>query len=324
MSVSEPSRFVGRARELGELERVFGEVKHPFSDRPGRAVAIRGRRRVGKSRLVTEFARKTSAPSFYYLAIGASVGAELSRFIDALAVSSLPGARAVADFPVPTTWSQALTMLSALIPSDTPSVVVIDEVPYMARRDDGFEGSLQAAWDSSLAAKPVMLLLVGSNQSEMERLTSHGRPFFGRSVDTELRPLRPKDVMEATGLSAPEAIDAYLITGGFPPLVTAWERETSVAEYLETALSSSLSPLIAHGERVLASEFAVDDAGSDVLRAIGSDSRTFTTIGRASGVTSEATLSRALDALTSLGVVTKDVPLAAKAANYGLYRIADP
>ena len=73
-------------------------------------------------------------------------------------------------------------MLAAVLP-DAPSVVVIDEVPWLAEQDDVLEGALQAAWDRLLARWPVLLLLV-------------------------LGPLNPADTGRALGLEAVDAVDA--------------------------------------------------------------------------------------------------------------------
>jgi len=316
--------FVGRHRELAELHRLLAEVADPPDDRPGRAIAIRGRRRIGKSRLVTEFASQVELPTLYYLAEGSQPEAELRRFAAAMESSSLPGARSVGSLAVPTRWGEAFATLAAALPPDSPSVVILDEMPYLAKRDDGFEGALQAAWDQALSHLPVLLVLVGSNQSEMQRLTSYGRPFYGRSVDLELRALHPRDVAELTGLSAADAIDAYTITGGFPPLVTTWPRGLSVPKYLDQAFSSSLSPLIVSGERSLSSEFRSELLASDVLRAIGTGSRTFTAISNDAAIGSASTLTRALNELAERSIIALDEPLSLKAPTYRQYRVADP
>lgn len=58
--------FVGRARELAALGRQLDWVRRGAggADR-GRVVLLRGRRRVGKSRLVTEFVARSGLPSVH-------------------------------------------------------------------------------------------------------------------------------------------------------------------------------------------------------------------------------------------------------------------
>lgn len=49
------------------------------------------------------------------------------------------------------------------LPTDTPTVIVLDEIPYLAREDPTFEGSLQKVFDRHLSRLPVLLILVGSD-----------------------------------------------------------------------------------------------------------------------------------------------------------------
>jgi hypothetical protein len=61
-----------------------------------------------------------------------------------------------------------------------------------------------------------LLILVGSDISVMEAPQSYGHPFSGRATKMTVNPLHVGDVRTATGLGAAEAVDALLITGGFP------------------------------------------------------------------------------------------------------------
>ena len=316
--------FVGRARELGDLNWLLEQVRNPTSDRPAKAVALRGRRRVGKSRLVTEFVHRAKLPSFYFVAEGGRPAIERQNFMSAIAASTLPQASSWVPTQSPETWSATLSQLTPFIPNNSPSIIVIDEVSYLTSNDDGFEGALQSIWDRTWSKLPLLLVLIGSNRSEMERLTSHGRPFYGRAVDKEIKPLNPADVKQMTGLDAANAIDAYLVTGGLPTLVTSWPKGQNVAEYLVENLKSSLSPLVITGERVLSSEYPVEVQAKDVLRAIGSDARTFTAIGNHSKINQPGTLVRCLEQLVERGIVAIDEPLSTAASRHKMYRVDDP
>src|SRR5919109_1285493 len=83
--------FVGRTRELETLDRELGKVAVGVGgERPGRCVMLRGRRRVGKSRLVERFAERSGAPFLFYAATGASPGADLARLARDAQSSTLP------------------------------------------------------------------------------------------------------------------------------------------------------------------------------------------------------------------------------------------
>ncbi|MFJ2307718.1 ATP-binding protein [Streptomyces sp. NPDC087787] len=136
------------------------------------------------------------------------------------------------------------------VPDDVPSIAVIDEVPWLVEQDPEFEGALQTVWDRHLSAKPVLLILVGSDMPMMEALQSYGRPFFGRAAKTTVRPLHLGDVQAMTGLDAADAVDALLITGtgGFPEIVQSWRPGVGRADFLHEAVANPLSPLLVAGE----------------------------------------------------------------------------
>ena len=81
-----------------------------------------------------------------------------------------------------------------------------------------------APWDRELSRKPVLLILVGSDLSMMEALTSYGRPFHQRGTQLRVGPLNPADIAAMTGLAAAGAFDAALVTGGLPIICARWRH----------------------------------------------------------------------------------------------------
>src|ERR1044071_7066270 len=137
--------FVGRRQELAMLERELQKVAAGVSgERPGRCVMLRGRRRVGKSRLVERFAERSGAPFLFYAATGASPGGDLARLARDAPAATLPFA-GVGGAARPESWDAAFDVLAAALPADRTSVLVIDEVPYLMDADGAFEGTLQRA-----------------------------------------------------------------------------------------------------------------------------------------------------------------------------------
>lgn len=193
-------RFIGRENELRVLGAAFEKVREGGgSQKPGECILLRGRRRVGKSSLVEEFLSRAEVPYLFFTAAGGSAEDELTELLDAAASSTLPERSLFAE-EAPTQWNAAFRLLAEILPDDSPSVVVIDEVPYLMDRIDAFEGMLQRAWDRLLSRKPVLLLLVGSDLSMMEALNSYDRPFHQRGREMVLGPLNPADIGDMIGL----------------------------------------------------------------------------------------------------------------------------
>src|SRR5512139_1223278 len=162
--------FKGRSGDLELLRRQLRQVGDGTGGTRGRAVIVTGRRRVGKSRLVQEFCDRAGLSYVVFQATrGRNAVTERSDFADAIAQSGLSGAEAVAGFQAGD-WNQALRALALAVPGDRPSIAVLDEVPWLMEQDNEFEGALQTVWDRHLSAKPVLLILVGSDLSVMEAL----------------------------------------------------------------------------------------------------------------------------------------------------------
>lgn len=316
--------FIGRQREIGLLERFVDRVRAGGrAGRPGRAVLMRGRRRVGKSRLAEEFVERSGLPYLYFTASAQrSTELDLRGFVAAGAASTLPAATRFAG-QHPHDWDAALSLLAATLPDDGPSIVVIDEMPYLIANDSGFEGSLQKVFDRELSRRPVLLLCIGSDLAMMEALNEYGRPFHQRAAEMIVPPLNPADTAQMLGLSAADAFDAFLISGGLPLILDEWPHGASLEEYLADALTDPTSALLVSGERALAAEFPEDAQARQVLGAIGSGERTNALIGRAADLPS-ASLARALRLLTDKRIVEALTPLSIRPSKETRYIVADP
>jgi AAA+ ATPase superfamily predicted ATPase len=317
--------FVGRDRELATLQRMLRRVEAGGrAGRPGRAILMRGRRRVGKSRLAEEFVERAAVPYLFFTASAqSSVEADLRLFVEAAEASDLPG-RVVFAGQSPTTWDAALRLLASALPSDRPAVVIIDEMPYLVANDPGFEGSFQKLFDRELSRLPVLLLCIGSDLAMMEALNDYGRPFHQRATEMVVPPLNPRDVAGMLDLRPADAFDAYLVTGGLPLILDEWPRGAAVTTYLADVLGDPTSALLVSAERALAAEFPAQAQARRVLGAIGAGERTFSLVGRAAGGLPHGSLSRALALLAHKRLVEAATPLSTRPSRETRYFVTDP
>ena len=285
---------------------------------------MRGRRRVGKSRLVEEFVDRAGVPHLFFTASAQpTVAADLQLFVSTAAGSTLPGAALFAA-QSPATWDAALTLLAAALPTDRPSVVVLDEMPYLIATDPGFEGTLQKVFDRELSRRPILLVCIGSDLAMMEALNDYGRPFHQRATEMVVPPLSPHDVGAMLDQSPAEAFDAYLVTGGLPLILDEWSPGGTLPDYLAEAVTDPTSALLVSGERALAAEFPAQSQAGVVLRAIGSGERTFSSIARAAGGMPQASLTRALRLLSEKRIVDVALPLSTRPSRETRYLVSDP
>ncbi len=316
--------FIGRERELGVLHSMFDRVRAAIgTDRPGQCVLMRGRRRIGKSALAEEFLRRENVPHLFYTAARTSSEEELAELLVGVEECSLPRREVFAE-ERPGTWTTALRLIADAVDDDSPAIIVIDEVPYLMDRVDSFEGQLQRAWDRYLCRKPILLSLIGSDLSMMEALDSYDRPFHQRGTQMVIGPLNPAEIQDMLALDAASALEAAMVTGGLPLVCGEWPSGAPLWDFLESSLSNPVSALLVSAERSVAAEFPADAAATDILRAIGSEERTFTNIARAAGGVSHSTLGRAVDLLTTKGIVVGELPISLRPSRERRYRISDP
>ncbi len=158
----------------------------------------------------------------------------------------------------------------------------------------------------------------------MEALGEYGRPLFGRFRELVLPPLSPSEVARILGLGASEALDAYLVTGGFPRLVSLWRDDETPMDFVRRELGEVAAPLIVTAERVLGAELPAHLAARDVLRAIGAGERSFDAIGRDVGL-SATTLERSLAVLDAKRLTMRSLPYSSRPnPRTPRYVLADP
>lgn len=311
--------FVGRARELAWLVARLDRVRE--SGR-GEFVAVRGRRQVGKSTLVEEFITRSAVPAMFFTASkGSDDPHELAELLRTAEEAGGELAETVASVR-PENWSAALRLLAGGI--TRPTVLVLDEFPWLVAGRDDLEGTLLTAWDRQLSRVPVLLVVLGSDLSMMEQLGGYGRPLHQRMRELVLEPLTVAETQDMIDLDAPRAVDAQLVTGGFPRLLQDWGRGVAPMAFVAEQLTDSTSPLVVVGERVLTAEFPPSTQARDVLVAIGAGHTTFGHLGRSTGI-NQGSLSRTLGVLSQeRRVVSVERPLSSTPSRLTQYTVADP
>ena len=312
--------FIGRERYF---EAIRDELTAVRETRAGRFISMRGRRRVGKSRLVEEFLRAEGIPYVFYTASRESLEKELVAFTSDIASSALPQAEEVREGMTFGTWQGALRWLASS--STEPTVVVIDELPYLIEQDGSIEATLQTAWDRFLSRAPVLLIVVGSDLSMMEALSSYDRPLYGRPTkEMVVEPLTPYEMTTMLGIEPEQTFDTFLAIGGFPQIAQNWRGAPSLWKFLERELNDPTSSLVVNGERILRAEFPKALQAADVLKVIGAGERTFSNIsGRLEGIPATS-LTRSLKTLIDDKRVASELqPLSTREADEPRYIVAD-
>jgi AAA+ ATPase superfamily predicted ATPase len=202
--------FVGRSRELEILDNLWQSSK-------ARLLILYGRRRVGKTRLLTHWLQQHESDALYYVAEPASALTQLRSFSQALMNFIDPEVEVPPDFTF-SSWELAFRQL-ALRAQERRFALFIDEVTYLIDVNPDFVGTLQKTWDLWLSNANLLLALAGSQMGLMRKyLLDYAAPLHGRATaQMQLPPLPYGTTKEYfPEYDATERVTLYAMWGGGP------------------------------------------------------------------------------------------------------------
>jgi len=220
--------FFGREDLLAQLSELFEK-------RTSSLVTCRGRRRIGKSTLVEEFARRSAARFIKLEGLRPKDGMTNA---DQLAFFAKKLSRQVGhSIDVPADWYSAFVLLDAAVREGEKTVVLLDEISWMAFDDLTFPEVLKNAWDDLLKKhRRLVLVLCGSVSSWIRKNVIENRAYVGRrSLDVVVPELSLTDCVRFWGRHADridprEIIDVLSVTGGVPRYLEEVNPRRSASE----------------------------------------------------------------------------------------------
>ncbi len=224
--MTEKLKFVGRAFELDYLDRQYEEPQ-------GSLCVIYGRRRIGKTRLLTHWLENREVPGCYWLATDSSPAA-LLRSLSHTVYEQIHGRPPVeADYTY-YDWAELFREITRLVEgSRQKQVIILDEFTYAIEAYPDLPYKLQAAWDHQLKDKPIMLVLSGSHIGMMEEgVLVQRSPLYGRSTGLlKLEQLPFKDVRASfPKYDIASCIALYSVLGGVPYYLERIDPSRSVVD----------------------------------------------------------------------------------------------
>lgn len=305
--------FIGRERELATLERLYRKPEFQFP-------AIYGRRRVGKTTLISRFVE--DKPTVFYTAIEGNLPANLRLLSAAIRAFEAPDADP-SSAPVYRDLYEALDAVFRMAASRR-LVFVIDEYPYLAKADPSVSSMLQGLIDRYRDGSQLYLILCGSSLSFMrEQLLDDKSPLYGRR--TAQIELSPFDFFDALGffpgVPATDALQYYAMAGGVPLYLRQFDPALSLEENVCEAFLSPESLLYDEPTNLVKQEVQKAAPFNAVIQAIAEGRSQNNEIATAVGVqTSELTYY--LKELRSIGLVSREMPVVA-GSRRAVYRLSD-
>ena len=317
--------FFGRKDEIESFDRLWAL--------PGSSLAVcRGRRRVGKSSLVEEFARRSKV-RFIKLE-GIAPGENVDNETQLAAFSRQLNEQCGVSFPVPENWFEAFSLLDKALPKRARAVVLLDEISWMGKYDPAFPGELKYAWDNRFSKhERKVFVLCGSVSAWIAKNILRSKGFVGRiSLNLVLKELPIRDCLGFWGAKAGlvdtrEIIDVLSVVGGIPEYLRLIDPSESADANIKRLCFSPTGILLDEFDAIF------DDVVEEnlatrrkMLGALSECSLTGREIAERIGLEYNGHVSENLFALEEAGFVAKDAgvnPDNGKVSSICRYRICD-
>lgn len=247
-------KFYGREDEIKSLRR-----EDELSLRTARFTVVTGRRRIGKTELISQALARTDGTYLYLLLVRQgekSLCAALQRSIE----EQLGPKIAI--------YGKAERLIDLMkvvfeLAKETRLTVVIDEFQEMDYINSAFYGDLQGLWDRVHTTYKIHLVVSGSVNRMMNKiLFSYSEPLYGRcTTHFKIRPF-PVSVLKQIlrdahpKFKATDLLDLWAITGGVAKYVKLLidARAYTRTKMLETVFALN-SPFFDEGRASLVQEF---------------------------------------------------------------------
>ncbi len=259
--------FIGREKELEKLNSL---LRRDIAS----LVVIKGRRRIGKSRLIKEFAKKFKTYDFMGLPPEPETSAQTQRdeFARYLRQHCLVPASATKD------WGDLFTLLAQQT-AQGRVIIVLDEISWMAHADPTFLGKLKSIWDLYFSQNPkLILILCGSVSSWIEknilRNTGYlGRPTLQMTIHELALNYCNKFWKNNTNISTFEKLKLLSVTGGVPRYLELIDPKLSAENNIKNLCFDSDSPLFAEFEYIFSDIYGKKNATYQSIVSVLSDGK---------------------------------------------------
>lgn len=309
------NQFVDRIAEMKTLQAEYEKKEAAL-------IIVYGRRRVGKTTLLTEFMK--DKPGIYFLATQEAEAMNQNEFKER--VAEFTGNDLLKEASV-SKWDIIFRQLVAYKP-EQKKVIVIDEFQYLGKSNPAFPSIFQRIWDEILKESNVCVILCGSLISMMLSQTlAYDSPLYGRrtaQIRLKQVPFRYYgDFFKA--LSRQKQIEHYAVTGGVPKYMESFLECEDIYEGIEKCILNQSGYLYEEPYFLLQQEVSEIGSYFSILRAIAFGNHRLSEI--ASALEVKATdLTRPLKTLIDLDLLEREVPVTEKnpqKSKKGLYKITD-
>ncbi len=315
--------FYGRHRELNILKELLDK-------RSASLVVIRGRRRIGKSRLAEKFCESFSKSyTFVGLPPEKNVTAEMERDHFANALEEQTGLQGLRRDD----WDFLFYNLSQFTKTGK-ILIILDEINWMGKKDPTFLGKLKTAWDVHFKKNPeLIMILSGSVSTWIEKNILSSTGYFGRvELDIVLKELPLYDCNHfwrpyEEKISAYEKFKILCATGGVPRYLESIDPKISAEENIRRLFYRKEGLFFTEFDRIFSDLFAKKSpVYKKLVQRLAEGPAELEDIYHALGKAKSGIYSEYLEDLQKTGYVSRDFTWGIKEGKYttvSQFRLSD-
>jgi AAA+ ATPase superfamily predicted ATPase len=302
--------FIGRESELSWLDGLYRKDDFQF-------VVLYGRRRVGKTAVISEFLQ--GKKSIFFSAQQYDDKTALKLFSEK--VYSCFG---IDDVPVFENWNQAFEFIANRVQKKRLTLV-LDEFPYLAGANRSIPSILQNITDHRFKNSKLFLILCGSSMSFMERgVLSEKSPLYGRlTSQMEILPFSYFDAARFfPRYSLSDKVMAYGICGGVPQYLIHIKDSRSLGDNVVAAVLAKASPLYEEPKNLLKEELRTPVVYNSIIEAIAKGQTRLNDIATKTDIPRDKCL-KYIRSLITLRLIERETPAGEKPGKRSIYKLTD-
>lgn len=309
-------RFVDRQQDLADLDRLLARDGAQF-------LLVYGRRRVGKTTLLTRWAADSGCPFVYWVASRNTPAVLRRGLAEALWRLEDPGAEA----PIFPSWQTLFRQMAKTV-GDRRVILILDEFAYVVESSPPLPSELQNAWDHLFKYSNVFLVVAGSHVGMMERLRRYQSPLYGRfTAQLPVAPLPFGALAEFfPRYTAVERVAVYAILGGIPAYLERFDDRQTIKANVQVEVFDRTGMFCLEPFALIGDEVREPRNYIAILHAIGGGNHTIERIAQATGLQRSNAGGRYLKRLQELHLVERRVPATVprdKRTTLGRYYLKD-
>lgn len=290
-------KFIGRERELDKLGKAIESEEMTVA-------LIYGRRRVGKSELVSQAVSSSKAKCINY---------ECKQVAEMSNVESLSElVSETLDLPK-LAFGNMESLLEFVFQEAIREkmVLVLDEYPYLRSEVEGMDSVLKSLIDKYRKKSRLTLIILGSFIDTMRTLLEHDNPLYGR-VDLTID-LKPMDYCDSSlfypNYSPVDKVRIYSVFGGIPYYNRLIDDSRSVQDNIISLIASEGAVLENEIPLFLGSQLSKITNANEVFFALARGFSKYSDILSQSHVSSGPTLVDVLEKLIKMELISKESPI---------------